>query len=237
MMRHKYFAGFQLAALHTLPALPGICLVQGVSQLGLFYWMLHQGGGTTSFIVLIENSWWDIIFCVALLGMLCASILKGLGKGNSGYLARRLALKDSQLGLLWSGNVFLCLVIVWGWEVVLLLCAHLLFQLGIPADYWSHQSFFIDCYRSDFLHLVLPMGDVVLWIRNLVILVSLSLTSGYAVVKHWRGEQSKLWGCAVVFCGWTLRSWESGMDVVCGIVFAIIGLCAVVFMFSEEEKL
>ncbi len=235
-MRHKYFTGFQLASLHSLPYTLLICLAMGVLEIGLFSWQLLLGAGTFDFIGIWDTIWGHTIFRIAFVGVVFIIMRDSLGKSNSGYLVRRLAISDGQMGLVWSANSFLCFLIVWGWQIVLVALCHILFCMGTPADYWSHQSLFIDCYRNQFLHTIIPMGDITMWVRNLVVMGSMALATGHGMMKHWRQESSKLWlGCTMLW-GWCYVANTSGMDIAGGIVFAVIGLFCCVDMWALEEK-
>lgn len=236
-MTKKYFAGFQLAALHTLRPLILICLVLAVLQLGGFCFYFFTGDGATPFVDLFHHYGMHMPFRMAIVAMMIFAMTALFTKNATGYLMRRLALSDSRLGLLWSLNSLLCFLILWCFEIILLLLCNFIFQTNTDPAYWSHQSFFVACYNSDFLHAILPMGDVTIWVRNLIMFLALALTTGSGMVAHWRGEQAKLWLFAMTLWGWSFQSWGEGLDIIFGIVFFVIALSALNLICAREEKL
>ncbi len=233
-MKQKYMAAFQLASLHTLPWLLALCVALAALQLGAFWWALSTYQGAT-FIVLLEAGLLNHLFRGGL-ALVCALALVGChGKSNPGYTLRRLGLPSSHMGLAWSVNVALCFVIVWGVEIVILLGCKALFQAQTNPAFWSQQSFFIDCYRSGFLHAVLPMGDVAVWVRNVFSVVAMSLASGSAFVNTWRGAQPKLALFTTVMLYLSFETLGTAMDYFMIGLYAIVIFGALTWLFNSEE--
>ncbi len=236
-MKNKYYAGFQLAALHTFRPLLLICAALAILQVGAFCFVLYGSAQPLAFTTILNKSFAPVFWRLAFVGMGIMIMMDVPGKSNSGYLVRRLGLSDSIMGLLWSANGLCCLLVVWGWQVILMVVCNLLFQLGTSPDYWSHQTFFIDCYRSGFLHGILPMGDLLGWATMISLFVGLSLALGYGMVQYWRGEQSKLWLFAWIWWGANSRNSSNIMDWTTLVAFVLVSITAFGLMMAEEEKI
>lgn len=235
-MKRNRFAVFQLASLHTLPKLLVLCVVLAVLQLGAFGWVLTHGA-TASFVEMLDNGHLGLLFRVVLVLVGVLSLSGCRGKSNLSYTLGRLRLPMYQIGLAWSVNTALCLVIVWGVEVVILMGCKSLFQAHIDPSCWSHQSFFIDCYRSDFLHGVLPMGDWVVWVRNVLAVAAVSVSSGSAWVNTWRGVQPKLPLFALVVLFFSFETAGSTLDYFISMVYAIVLVVGLDGLAHREEFL
>ena len=51
------------------------------------------------------------------------------------------------------------------------------YSLQMPPESQSPQLLFLTFYRWEFLHCVLPMAEVLKWIRNLLLILALSMTA------------------------------------------------------------
>ena len=102
--------------------------------------------------------------------LVCAllALWEGTGSGSqTGYTVRRLRVGESRLTLLWGGYGVLCLVLYWAAHLatVLALCTAAMPRLAPEAA--SPLALFLACWRSPYLHALLPLEDVWLWGRNL----------------------------------------------------------------------
>lgn len=81
--------------------------------------------------------------------------------------------------LLWSGVCnALCFACVW--------CVQLMASVGAAALHAADaryaegaQGIFVDFYRSEFLHGLLPLADGYLWVRNVVFVLALGVLTAY----------------------------------------------------------
>ena len=81
--------------------------------------------------------------------------------------------------LLWSGVCnALCFACVW--------CVQLMASVGTAALHAADaryaegaQGIFVDFYRSEFLHGLLPLADGYLWVRNVVFVLALGVLTAY----------------------------------------------------------
>ena len=121
------------------------------------------------------------------------ALLGWAGSGcRTGYTLRRLRVGERALSLLWGGYGTLCLLFYWAAHLgtVLALCAAAMPHLSERAA--SPLALFLACWRSPYLHALLPLEDVWLWGRNLLLCAALGL--GTAAFSHERRHGHRAWG-------------------------------------------
>ena len=143
---------------------------------------------------LIAHSRIALCFGLGLAAVCGALALLGWeGSGcRTGYTLRRLRVGERALSLLWGGYGTLCLLFYWA--------AHLGTVLALGAAAAPHLSeraasplaLFLACWRSPYLHALLPLEDVWLWGRNLLLCAALGL--GTAAFSHERRHGHRAWG-------------------------------------------
>ena len=155
---------------------------------------------------LIAHSRIALCFGLGLAAVCGALALLGWeGSGcRTGYTLRRLRVGERALSLLWGGYGTLCLLFYWAAHLgtVLALCAAAMPHLSERAA--SPLALFLACWRSPYLHALLPLEDVWLWGRNLPLCAALGL--GTAAFSHERrhGHRARGWiplalGAALLF--------------------------------------
>lgn len=143
---------------------------------------------------LIAHSRITLCFGLGLAAVCGALALLGWeGSGcRTGYTLRRLRVGERALSLLWGGYGTLCLLFYWAAHLgtVLALCAAAMPHLSERAA--SPLALFLACWRSPYLHALLPLEDVWLWGRNLLLCAALGL--GTAAFSHERRHGHRAWG-------------------------------------------
>ena len=143
---------------------------------------------------LIAHSRIALCFGLGLAAVCGALALLGWeGSGcRTGYTLRRLRVGERALSLLWGGYGTLCLLFYWAAHLgtVLALCAAAMPHLSERAA--SPLALFLTCWRSPYLHALLPLEDVWLWGRNLLLCAALGL--GTAAFSRQRRHGHRAWG-------------------------------------------
>ena len=128
--------------------------------------------------------------------LVCAA-LAGWGRAGAGsqtgYTVRRLRVGEVRLSLLWAGYGAACLVFYWGCHLgtVLALCAAALPRLAPEAA--SPLALFLACWRSPYLHSLLPLTDWPLLGRNLLLFVGLGLSTASFALRRRHGLRAWSW--------------------------------------------
>jgi len=60
----------------------------------------------------------------------------------------------------------------------------IIYANAAPAEYISEQTVFLAFYRNNFFHSVFPHMDVLMWVRNFLMLAALSLSSASFPMKQ-----------------------------------------------------
>ncbi len=226
------YTALHLAAMHTLPCTLAICAGMAAAQIGMFVRCINHWDatvyGTLSYAALVSGAQltWLFRIALALVGTLC--LYGGFGKGSPAYLVHRLRLCPALVGLGWAAGTALSLLMLWGAQVLVLGGCYLLFTTQASALTWGSHTFLIETYRDGFLHAVLPMGDAVLWVRNLFAIAALSLASGSTTLQFWRGKQSSLGICALLLAVFFFESigTYSAYDILLIVAFGWVVLIA-----------
>lgn len=217
------YTAFHLASMHTLPLTLAICAGLAAAQVGIVALCIRNWDagtyGALSFAALVSTAQlgWIFRIALALVGAIC--LYGGFGKGSPAYLVHRLTLRPADVGFGWACNTAACLLMLWGVETLVLGGCYLLFSAQASALTWGSHTFLTESYRDGFLHAMLPMGDGILWVRNLMALAAVSLASGTGTLRLWRGKQPALGVCALVMLVYFFES--IGTDSILDIVLIV----------------
>ena len=169
-----------LAARSSLPWTLWIVLILTVIEVGLFRFL---GWGADRLETAFGDTRLYLVFVIALAGLHAAFCLRGLLGARSDLPYARLGLTRRQMLVLIAEQNAVCYFILWAWQALLALAL---------AAWWCHahpgavgpQTMFVTFYRVRFLHALLPLGDVWLWVRNIVLCLALGVCSAYAALTR-----------------------------------------------------
>ena len=169
-----------LAARSSLPWTLLIVLVLTVIEVGLFRLL---GWGADRLETAFTGTRIYLVFVIALAGLHADLCMRGLLGARSELPYARLGLTRRQMLAVIAEQNATCYFILWAWQALLALSL---------AAWWCHahpaavgpQTVFVTVYRESFLHALLPLGDVWLWVRDLALCLSLGVCSAYAALTH-----------------------------------------------------
>lgn len=169
-----------LAARSSLPWTLLTVLVLTVIEVGLFRAL---GWGADRLETAFTGPSIYLVFVIALAGLHADFCLRGLLGAKSDLPYARLGLTRRQMLAVIAEQNAVCYFILWAWQALLSLAL---------AAWWCHthpaavgpQTVFVTFYRVSFLHALLPLGDVWLWVRNAVLCLSLGVCSAYAALSR-----------------------------------------------------
>lgn len=126
---------------------------------------------------------------IIMTAMLCMA-WEERGHESFGYTLRRLSVSERMI-VLWQAVYHGgCYLLMWATQMLgMMALAQWYTQIADPAIV-TGQTVFLAFYRHGYLHGLLPMLDVMYWIRNLGLLIALSLSSAYFVYARRRGKTS-----------------------------------------------
>lgn len=187
----NYLSVFSLYIRSNIYKLFAIIILMAVAQILMFKNILKTVilGETLEYAILgietyIEKSNIMLVFGVAFLILTVFLTIMGCEfDSKQGYTLRRLRISEKEIlfcqttanSLMYT--VFLLSEII----IVFILCQiYINFAIStnaVEATHINHQTIFLAFYRSDFLHSLLPLDDLIRHITNVLLIVSLSFTS------------------------------------------------------------
>ena len=194
MKKHTSVLG--LIARHSFYKILLVFLLLCGAELFLFYRALARAEETYLAIgsfprpeSLISGSGFGILLAVAFFAIFTLLCLTANEYGvKSGYTVRRLSI-DERFFYMWCAIYsFIMLFVLWALETVTvyLMCA--LYVSAAPMELVSHQTVMLAFYRHELMHALLPLADVGLWVRNALLLFSLSLSAANFSYQSRRGR-------------------------------------------------
>lgn len=120
----------------------------------------------------------NVYFRVALVLISIVICLPGCEfKSNTSYTLRRLSISERATFFhqaAYNALVYLILIAV---QLVVVFGLSQYYLSAVPEECISNQTLFLAFYRNEFLHSLLPLEDVGLWIRNGLLVISLALAA------------------------------------------------------------
>jgi hypothetical protein len=151
-------------------------------------------------------------------------ILKGLYKSAS-FVIQAIC-NAMMLVLLWAAEVMICLF----------LCRA--YVHAVDPSLVSHQTVGLAFYRNDFLHSLLPLADITVWIRNLIMLAVIALAAASFPYKQRRGKfAADIVSYALLTVIFFTRSVGDGFNTFITVFFGLCIAAEVIWkVFANEEE-
>lgn len=203
------FSVFMLMARSTIYRILGLLIVLGAAEGGLFVLTLKNGTvwestqPSVSLEGLLEQSKISWVCCGIFL-LITALLMSSTGYGTKGkqvYTLMRLSVSRKKVYLIQSLYNMVCYGLFWAVQVLVLIGICHIYTKMAPAELVTGQTIFLAFYRSGFLHSFLPFEDVLVWVRNLLLVVSLSFAAARFPKENGRFRKN-LWiliSCAALF--------------------------------------
>lgn len=123
------------------------------------------------------------VFAISLAVLHCTLCLRGLLDAKNALPVMRLGLPDRAIFVTMAAQCALCLLILWAWQAGLAAVLEV-WWCRANAPLVGPHTLFVAFWRSGFLHALLPLGDWVLWIRNIVLCCTLGVCAAKAVLTR-----------------------------------------------------
>ena len=95
---------------------------------------------------------------------------------RSGYTLGRLRVSGHHLFWVSTAYNFLCFVLLFAVQILAALWMCRMYREAMPAELISPQFEFLTFYQISFLHGLFPLAEIGKWVKNLLMLLALSLT-------------------------------------------------------------
>ncbi len=192
----KHSSVVLLFARSTIFPILALLAVMTAAELALFRHELNvhlrsfaNGDNFDSLEQIVDYSSILLIFGLAFLLMTIILCLPGCRFGSrTDYTIGRLSLDERTIYWWQVGYNAACYVILWAVQLGVALVCCAAYLTAAPEGAYTGQTVFLACYRSPLLHALLPLEDVLLWLRNLAFLVGLALSTARVPVCRRQGR-------------------------------------------------
>jgi hypothetical protein len=216
MKKHLSILGL-FARQSLLPVLGILLLMCGMQAISFHFslrdalvaYQADVGGGFPQLEVLLPHA---AVYAYFALGFILITALLCLNgcqfRTKSGYTWRRLSVSEHTVFLWqWLYNMLIYLLL-WLVQTVFTFALCRYYLTAAPEAVLGTQTLFLAFWRSEYLHALLPLADVTLWVRNGLLLISLGLAAAIFPYKQRRGRYS---GSAIALIPYTLITFERGI--------------------------
>lgn len=241
----KHLSVLGLWARCSLYKILGVLAVMGITEYMLFYFTIQKEclvyKVTDTFSrpeFIIDRSGVFICFASAFLIITVLLSVYGCQYGSkTGYTLRRLSVNEKYVFLYQAIYNLLVYLLLWTFQVILCFLMLKDYVFRVPAEFLGDQSLFLAFYRSDCLHSILPLSDGMLWARNALLLVTLSIGAAEFPYLQRRGKKS---ATVIALSLYTVALWKQELSplgrLISTIFVAIVVIYATCYqLFFKEE--
>ena len=185
----KYASVFGLIARSSIyKILLVLCFSTG-AQLALFRWRLFESlryygnnigfqESFSRFDYLVGRSGVGVALAVTFIAVTVMLVLTGTqASSRVGYTLDRLSVSKRAIFAVQTVYNACAYLLLWTAELATIGAMGAMYLSCVPEPFAAPQGMLISFYQSPILHSLMPLADVLLWIRNAIILVSLSTVS------------------------------------------------------------
>lgn len=177
----KYLSVFGLFAQSSIYKILGIILLMILAETDLFayaYIPAMSSEGIGRFEHYIDRSHIELCLAAAFIVITIVLCLQGTEFSSKvGYTLRRLSVSEKAVFFCQAIFNTISYLILWAVQVGILYAFSLWYTTKTPTEFVNNQSIFLSSYRSEFFHTILPLSEVMLWIRNILLFISLGFAS------------------------------------------------------------
>ncbi len=166
--------------------------------------------------------------------------LPGCGYGvKCGYTFGRLNISERAVFIIQAIYNAMILVVLWVAEIIICLFLCHAYITSVDPSLVSHQTVGIAFYRSNFLHSLLPLADITVWIRNIIMIAVLSLAAASFPYKQRRGKfAADIVSYALLTVIFFTRSVGDGFNTFITVFFGLCITAEIIYYvwFREEDE-
>ena len=243
----KHLSVFGLYARSSLFRVIGILLLMCAVEVAFFHFELQDalkayevvGSGMASLERMFKMAATNVYFRIALVLITIVICLPGCEfKSKTGYTLRRLTISERAVFFHQAAYNLLVYIMLFAVQLTLVFALSQYYLSAVPKECISNQTMFLAFYRNDFLHSLLPLEDVGLWIRNGLLIITFALaTAEYP----YRQRRHKFSSTALALLTYTIVWFDQdigqlGHIITTGIIaLMLIGTTAYILTRNDEE--
>lgn len=238
----KHLSVFGLFARSTIYKVLGVLALMCGIEIVLFA-KKYSEAGAPEYVARLETyidiSAIDVCFAAAFVLITVILCLPGTEyRTKVSYTLQRLSVSESGVFFHQAGYNSLIYLLLWSVQLVVIYGISLYYDAVVPAAFANNQTTFLAFYRSSFMHTLLPLSDVLLWIRNFFLAAAMGSVSADFSYKQ---RRKKFGISAAVMVIYILLFFSRGIGDTfhCGV--AIVLSCIVIgqmayTVFHREES-
>lgn len=184
---------------------------------------------------IFEEGHVSTLWAVGLLALLMLLLYTSSRGGE--YTLRRLRLPWLKADLTIALSNLLLLVLFWVGEMAILLGLAVWYNAQLPAEYAGPNTVFLACYQTNLLHSILPMEDFLRWVRNILVLACLALSTaqGASLLRRGKRPMGVFILSVVASMSWVIPAWQIALDLMIMMAAVVVAMCAVVDLESYHS--
>lgn len=186
----------------TLFRILGVLVIMMTAEIGIFYFKLQSFDRVLPLFEDIADCLPIKLCWIFVLSYVVYAAFDFLTRKNnlmSAYTVARLSVKETTMYLMIALFNLFAIIIAWAVQVGTLI---LMGQIYIAANTAAPYSpvLFLAFYRSSFLHVLLPLGDIMGWIVVFLIWAALALSASVAIKKMYYTKKPSAETLQPLFC-------------------------------------
>ena len=198
MQKHISVFGFYIRS--SIYKVLLILLLMAVAEVGVFLSVFHgeltnyyelleqvaQGNATAAYLArpekLFDNRFIGMIIGFAKLAVSIVLVLPGCEfKAKTTYTIKRLQVSERACFFWQVLCSMMMYLLVYAVQLAVIIGLSKYYVDHVPEELVGNQSIFLMFYRSEFLHSLLPLADIRIWVRNILLLLGFSFAvAGYS---------------------------------------------------------
>ncbi len=184
-----------------------VFVLTGLIQTGNVYWELMPSGvplqTTFGFETLLKSAvqTWGMWCAVLLLILLLLRAANSRGS-KSVYTLNRLGLSEMQVTLVFGGVFSLYFFLYWVFQLAMV---YGFFAWFSRFSLVSSNMFMLSAWRSEWFHLLLPLGEWLGYLRNAVVCLSFGFTAAFGAHLRRHGKNSLVCCVPPILCAFLMN--------------------------------
>ena len=225
-----------LLILIAMCAVQSLCFYMEVQDAVAAYEAI--GADMASLEKVFEKAAVSVYFRVALVLVSVAICLPGCAfKSNTGYTVGRLSVSERAAFFWQAAYNMLAYWLLLAVQLVTVFGLARYYVAAVPDEFVSNQTIMLAFYRNSFLHSLLPMEDIGLWIRNGLLVLSL----GMACAEFpYRQRRHKFSATAIALVSYTIVYFDQSIGklvyAISSGVIALVIIGEVIYMLTRKDE-
>ena len=245
-MMKKHLSVFGLFARSSIFKVIGILLLMCAVEIAFFHVELQNAleayevvdYGMASLERMFMRAATNVYFRVALALITIVICLPGCEfKSKTSYTMRRLAISEQATFFHQAAYNTLVYLMLFAVQLVVVFGLSQYYLAVVPEECISNQTMFLAFYRNEFLHSLLPLEDIGLWIRNGLLIITFGLaTAEYPYKQRRRKFSSTAIALVVYTIVWFDQSIGQLAHVITTSIIALMLIGTTIYVLTRNDE-